>query len=77
MYTFDLLEPFGANIEINYRGLEVLRILPRINYEVNDEWISDRTRFYYDSFNLQRLVTPYFFSEKGFVLLSWHSALDL
>jgi NADH-quinone oxidoreductase subunit G len=37
VYTFDLLEPFGANIEIDYRGLEVLRILPRINYEVNDE----------------------------------------
>jgi NADH-quinone oxidoreductase subunit G len=59
VYTFDVVEPFASNIEINYRGLEVMRILPRINNEVNDEWISDKTRFYYDSFKVQRLVSPY------------------
>jgi NADH dehydrogenase/NADH:ubiquinone oxidoreductase subunit G len=34
---YDIAEPFGANIELNYRGLELMRILPRINYEINGE----------------------------------------
>lgn len=37
VYMYDIVEPFGANIELNYRGLELMRILPRINYELNGE----------------------------------------
>lgn len=37
VYTFDIIEPLGASVELNYRGLEIMRILPHVNYEINDE----------------------------------------
>lgn len=77
VYTFDIVEPFGSNIDINYRSLEVLRILPRLNSELNGEWISDRTRFCYDSFKIQRL-SNIFFKNKNFMLtLSWYNVFCL
>lgn len=71
VYSFDIVEPFCSNIEINYRGLELLRILPRINNEINEEWVSDKTRFYYDSFNIQRLVSPFIMRRSKYFLSSW------
>lgn len=48
----------GCNIRIDTRGAEVMRILPRLHEEVNEEWISDKTRFAYDGLKRQRLDTP-------------------
>ena len=45
----------GSNVRIDSKGDKILRVLPRINEEINDEWISDKTRFAYDGLNFQRI----------------------
>ena len=57
--TIDVMDAVGSNIRIDSRGLEVMRILPRLNEEINEEWISDKARFCYDGFKYQRLDKPY------------------
>lgn len=57
--TIDVMDAVGSNIRIDSRGLEVMRILPRLNEEINEEWISDKTRFCYDGLKYQRLDKPY------------------
>ncbi|MEE1568385.1 MAG: NADH-quinone oxidoreductase subunit NuoG, partial [Alphaproteobacteria bacterium] len=46
--TIDALDAVGSNIQVDSRGNEVMRVLPRINEDINEEWISDKTRFSYD-----------------------------
>jgi NADH-quinone oxidoreductase subunit G len=53
------MDAVGSNIRIDWRGIEVIRILPRLNEEINEEWISDKTRFVYDGLKYQRLDKPY------------------
>ncbi len=57
--SIDVMDAFGSNIRIDSRGFEVMRILPRLNEEVNEEWISDKTRFVYDGLKYQRLDKAY------------------
>ncbi len=57
--SVDVLDAVGSNIRVDARGSEVMRILPRIHEDVNEEWISDKTRFAYDGLKRQRLDTPY------------------
>jgi NADH-quinone oxidoreductase subunit G len=57
--TIDVMDAVGSNIRIDSRGLEIMRILPRLNEEINEEWISDKTRFCYDGLKYQRLDKPY------------------
>ena len=57
--SVDVMDAMGANIRVDSRGGEVMRILPRLNEEINEEWISDRTRFAYDGLKRGRLDTPY------------------
>lgn len=57
--SIDVLDAVGSNIRIDSRGREVMRILPRLNEDINEEWISDKTRFAYDGLMKQRLDTPY------------------
>lgn len=57
--SIDIIDPLGTNIVIDIRGLELLRILPRFNPLLNDEWIDDRTRFFYDGITTNRLLYPY------------------
>ena len=57
--TIDVMDAVGSNIRIDSRGVEVMRILPRLNEEINEEWISDKTRFCYDGLKYQRLDKPY------------------
>ena len=53
--SVDIMDGVGSNIRIDSRGLEVMRILPDLNEDINEEWISDKTRFCYDAFKYQRL----------------------
>ncbi|MES2907024.1 MAG: NADH-quinone oxidoreductase subunit NuoG [Pseudomonadota bacterium] len=55
----DVMDALGSAIRIDSRGREVMRILPRINENVNEEWISDKTRFVWDGLKTQRLDKPY------------------
>ncbi len=57
--SIDVLDAVGSNIRIDARGNEVLRILPRLNEDVNEEWISDKSRYACDGLRYQRLDRPY------------------
>ncbi len=57
--SVDVMDAVGSNIRIDTRGNEVLRVLPRINEDINQEWISDKTRFACDGLRRQRLDRPY------------------
>jgi NADH-quinone oxidoreductase subunit G len=57
--SVDVMDAVGSAIRVDARGREVMRILPRINEAVNEEWISDKTRFVWDGLKSQRLDRPY------------------
>lgn len=57
--TIDVLDAVGSNIRVDARGREVMRIVPRLNEAVNEEWISDKTRFSYDGLAKRRLDRPW------------------
>jgi NADH-quinone oxidoreductase subunit G len=57
--AFDVQDAVGSSIRVDTRGREVMRILPRVNDEVNEEWISDKTRHVVDGLRVQRLDQPY------------------
>lgn len=63
--TIDVLDAVGSNIRVDSRGNEVLRVLPRLNEDVNEEWISDKTRYACDGLKTQRLDRPYVRGEDG------------
>jgi NADH dehydrogenase (ubiquinone) Fe-S protein 1 len=56
--TIDVSDALGASIRVDARGTEVMRITPRLNEEVNEEWLSDKGRFQYDGLKRQRLTVP-------------------
>ncbi|KAI7854934.1 G subunit of NADH dehydrogenase [Circinella umbellata] len=74
--TIDVSDAIGSNIRLDTRGVEVMRILPRLNDEINEEWISDKTRFFYDGLRVQRLTAPLVREGDRFVPSSWEKALE-
>src|SRR3954462_2808126 len=75
--SVDVLDAIGSNIRIDARGAQVLRVLPRLNEEVNEEWISDKTRFAHDGLIHRRLNRPYIRRDGRLVEAEWAVALDL
>ncbi|KAK6927811.1 NADH:ubiquinone oxidoreductase, subunit G, iron-sulfur binding [Dillenia turbinata] len=74
--TIDVSDAVGSNIRIDSRGPEVMRILPRLNEDINEEWISDKTRFCYDGLKRQRLNDPMIRGADGrFKAVTWRDAL--
>jgi len=69
--TIDVMDAVGSNIRVDTYGWEVKRILPRINEDINEEWISDKTRYACDGILNQRLDTPYLKSGNEFKKISW------
>ncbi|MFD1327008.1 NADH-quinone oxidoreductase subunit NuoG [Mycoplana ramosa] len=57
--SIDVMDAVGSAIRVDTRGREVMRVLPRINEDVNEEWISDKTRYIWDGLRTQRLDRPY------------------
>jgi len=57
--SIDVMDAVGSAIRVDTRGREVMRILPRVNEAINEEWISDKTRFIWDGLKTQRLDKPY------------------
>lgn len=74
--SIDVLDALGSNIRVDARGLEVMRILPRLNDDVNEEWISDKTRFSCDGLKTQRLTTPLVRKNDKFYPATWEQALS-
>ena len=75
--SVDVLDAVGSNIRIDSRGPQVLRVLPRLNEAVNEEWISDKTRFAIDGLVRQRLDRPYIRRDRQLREADWREALDL
>src|SRR5918912_2127133 len=75
--SVDVLDAVGSNIRIDSRGPQVMRILPRLNEDVNEEWISDKTRFAIDGLVRRRLDRPYIRRNGKLIEAEWQEALDL
>ena len=72
--TIDVMDAVGSNIRVDTYGWEVKRVLPRINEEINEEWISDKTRYACDGLKNQRLDTPYIKINGKLKPSSWEDA---
>ena len=75
--TIDVMDAMGAAIRVDARGGAVMRILPRVNEEINEEWISDKTRFVWDGLGRQRLDKPYIRKDGRLTPASWDEALNV
>ncbi|QIX01492.1 hypothetical protein AMS68_007009 [Peltaster fructicola] len=73
--SIDVLNGLGSNIRIDARGLQVMRILPRLNDDVNEEWIDDKSRFACDGLSTQRLTTPLIRRDDQFHPATWENVL--
>jgi NADH dehydrogenase (ubiquinone) Fe-S protein 1 len=73
--SIDVLDGMCSNIRVDSRGLEVMRVVPRLNDDVNEEWINDKTRFACDGLKTQRLTIPLVRREGKFEPASWEQAL--
>ncbi|WP_298491914.1 NADH-quinone oxidoreductase subunit NuoG [uncultured Maritimibacter sp.] len=73
--TIDVMDALGSNIRVDTKGREVMRILPRNHDGVNEEWISDKTRFVWDGLRRQRLDRPYVRVDGKLKPVSWGEAL--
>ncbi|VDC31703.1 NADH-quinone oxidoreductase subunit NuoG [Pseudogemmobacter humi] len=74
--TVDVMDALGSNIRVDTKGREVMRILPRNHDGVNEEWISDKTRFIWDGLRRQRLDTPYIRENGRLRKANWGEALE-
>src|SRR5688500_14697459 len=75
--SIDVMDAVGSAIRIDARGREVMRILPRVNEDVNEEWISDKTRHVVDGLRAQRLDVPYIREHGRLREASWAEAFEL
>ncbi len=73
--TIDVMDALGSNIRVDTKGRKVMRILPRNHDGVNEEWISDKTRFVWDGLRRQRLDRPYVRKAGKLMPVSWDEAL--
>ena len=71
----DVFDALGANIRVDSRGSQVMRVLPRVNDDVNEEWISDKSRQAIDGLLRQRLDAPYVREDGKLRPASWDEAL--
>lgn len=75
--TIDVMDAVGSNIRVDSRGREVLRVLPRLHEDINEEWIGDKTRYAFDGLKYQRLDKPYVRDSKGKLKpASWDEAFE-
>ncbi len=75
--TIDVMDALGSAIRVDTRGREVLRILPRVNDDVNEEWISDKTRHVVDGLRAQRLDQPYVRVNGRLIPATWAQAFEV
>ncbi|MDP3855563.1 NADH-quinone oxidoreductase subunit NuoG [Phenylobacterium sp.] len=75
--SVDVMDALGSAIRVDSRGPAVLRVLPRLNEDINEEWISDKTRYAVDGLARQRLDQPYVRKGGRLTPVSWNEAFDL
>ena len=74
--SIDVMDAVGSNIRVDSRGRDVLRILPRLHEDINEEWIADKTRYAVDGLRRQRLDKPYVRVDGKLQAVSWDVALQ-
>ncbi|MEL6860612.1 MAG: NADH-quinone oxidoreductase subunit NuoG [Pseudomonadota bacterium] len=74
--SVDIMDAMGANIRVDAKGDAVMRIMPVINEEVNEEWLSDKSRFIWDGLARQRLDTPYVRKDGKLTPVNWGEAFE-
>ena len=74
--SVDVMDAIGSNIRIDSKGWEVKRILPKINEDINEEWISDKTRFSCDGLLNNRIDSPYIKINGKLTPTSWDNAFE-
>src|SRR5690606_18873994 len=72
--SIDVSDAMGSNIRVDFRGREVLRVLPRVNDDVNEEWISDKARWQVDGLMRRRLDKVWIRRDGKLVAASWDEA---
>jgi len=75
--SIDVMDAVGSNIRVDTYGWEVKRVLPRINENINEEWISDKTRYACDGLKNQRLDTPFIKDGNEFKKINWSEAYEI
>jgi NADH-quinone oxidoreductase subunit G len=73
--TIDVMDALGSNIRVDTKGREVMRILPRNNDGVNEEWLADRSRYVWDGLKRQRIDRPYVRENGKLVPVTWGEAI--
>src|SRR5210317_93723 len=74
--TIDIMDAVGSNIRVDSKGWEVKRVLPRVNDEINEEWISDKTRYACDGLLNNRIDNPYIKKNGKLIEASWKEAIN-
>lgn len=74
--TIDFFDSLGSNIKINYKGSSIYRVLPSLNERINEEWITDKTRFAYDGLTYWRFINPVIKKNGSFISKSWKSVFS-
>ena len=75
--TVDVMDAVGSNIRVDTYGWEVKRVLPKVNDDINEEWISDKTRYACDGLKNQRLDNPFIKKNDEFQKASWEDVYNL
>ena len=75
--SIDIFDSVGSNIRVDSRAEEILRVTPRTNEFINEEWISDKVRFNYDGYYQQRIDTPYIKKNQKLSSSSWEESLKI
>ncbi len=75
--SIDIFDTMHSSIRVDVRGTKIMRILPRVNEDINEDWITDRVRFSYDAFRRQRLFEPMVVVDKTFIKIGWRGAFFL
>ncbi|MGE4350860.1 MAG: NADH-quinone oxidoreductase subunit NuoG [Bdellovibrionales bacterium] len=75
--SIDVMDAVGCNIRIDTRGMEIMRILPRLNEDINEEWINDKARYAFDGLRLQRLDRPYVREDGQLREATWEEAISV
>ncbi len=74
--SIDVMDAVGTNIRVDARGRQVMRVLPRINEDVNEEWAHDKTRYHVDALVRRRLDRPFVRKDGKLVAASWDEAFE-
>ena len=75
--SIDTLDGICSNIRVDLRGYEIMRVLPSLNEELNEEWLNDKSRFSFDGLKRQRLCDPLLKLSGKFIQISWLEAFDV